>query len=237
MVVSIILLVLGAIMSVVFIISKVTNYSLKTIIFKTIASAFFVALGIYLLITVEGHFAFKLLTVLGLFFGFLGDVLLGFKYITTGKVKKLWILAGMFAFAFGHILYIVALWVEFLVPDAHVVFYILPFLTALALSGIYMVISRKVGINFGKLLPFGLFYLLCLSTMFSSSLYMAIMNGFQNTTSVLFFIGAFFFVCSDSMLTGSYFKPGQRPKWYNGLYSVFYYLAQFIIAFSLFFLV
>lgn len=234
MVVSIILLSLGVVMSAVFIVSKVTNYSLKTIIFKTIASLLFVALGVYLFITVEGHFLFKLFTMLGLIFGMLGDVLLGFKYITT-KTKKYWILAGMFAFAFGHISYIVALFLEFYV-SGQVLFLVLPFVTALCLSGIYMVISRKVGISFGKLLPFGLFYLLCLSTMFSTSLYMAILHGFSITSGVLFFIGAFFFVCSDSMLTGSYFKPGQRPKWYNGLYSVFYYLAQFIIAFSLFFL-
>ena len=90
MVVSIILLCLGAIMSSVFIMSKVTNYSLKTIIFKTIASLFFVALGIYLFITVPGHFVYKLLVMLGLIFGMLGDVLLGFKYITHGLVKKIW---------------------------------------------------------------------------------------------------------------------------------------------------
>lgn len=222
-------------MSVVFIVSKVTNYSLKTIIFKTIASAFFVALAIYLSITVEGHIPFKVLTTLGLFFGFLGDFLLGFKYITTGKAKKLWILAGMFAFAFGHISYIVGLFVEYYVAGQWW-FILLPLVTAFCLSSIYMVISRKVGISFGKLLPFGLFYLACLSTMFSTSLYMAIAHGFSIVTGVMFFVGAFFFVCSDTMLTGSYFKPGQRPKWYNGLYSVFYYLAQFIIAFSLFFL-
>lgn len=235
MVVSIVLLVLGVIMSTVFIVSKVTNYSLKTIIFKTIASAFFVALAIYLTITVEGHLPFKILITLGLFFGFLGDVLLGFKYITTGKAKKLWILAGMFAFAFGHISYIVGLFIEFYIPGQWW-FILLPFSLAMILSAIYMIISRRVGIDFGKLLPFGLFYLACLSTMFSTSLFMALAHGFSIVTGIMFFVGAFFFVCSDTMLTGSYFKPGQRPKWYNGLYSVFYYLAQFIIAFCLFFL-
>ena len=235
MVVSIILLCLGAIMSSVFIVSKVTNYSLKTIIFKTIASLFFVALGIYLFITVPGHFVYKLLVMLGLIFGMLGDVLLGFKYITHGLVKKIWILAGMFAFAAGHVLYIVAIFVEYYIPG-NVLFIILPFVTALVLSGIYMIISRKVGISFGKLLPFGLFYLACLSTMISASFYMAILHQFQVVNIVMFFVGAIFFGASDSMLTGSYFKKGQRSKAYNATYSVFYYLAQFIIAFALFFL-
>jgi hypothetical protein len=38
------------------------------------------------------------------------------------------------------------------------------------------------------------------------------------------------------MLTGAYFKAGKRSKPYMAIYSVFYYIAQFLIAFSLFFL-
>ena len=172
MIVSIILMSLGAIASGIFIASKVTNYSLKTIIFKTIASLFFVALGIYLVIIKQGHVAFKVLVLLGLIFGMLGDVFLGFKYITEGKVKKFWILAGMFAFAFGHISYVLGLFLEFYIPG-NVIFAILPFVTAICLCCVYMVVARKVGINFGKkMLPFGLFYLACLTSMVSTSLYM-----------------------------------------------------------------
>ena len=235
MVVVIILLSLGALMSSVFIASKVINYSLKTIIFKTIASLFFVALGIYCAVITQGHTLFKVFLVLGLVFGLLGDVLLGFKYITT-KTKNIWILAGMFAFAFGHISYIVALFIEYYIPN-NVWFVMLPFITAMCLSFIYMVISTKVGISFGKMLPFGLFYLLCLTSMLSTSFYMALLNKFSTISSVMFFCGALFFATSDFMLTGAYFKSGHRPKPYLAIYSVCYYVAQFVIAFSLFFLV
>lgn len=235
MIVSIVLLSLGAIMSSIFIASKVINYSFKTIVFKTIASLMFVALGIYLFVTVQGHFLLKLFLLLGLIFGMLGDTLLGFKYITT-KTKTIWILAGMFAFAFGHLFYLIGLFLEYYVPG-HVIFVFLPFITALVLCGIYLVIAKKVGIHFGKkLLPFALFYLLLLSSMLCTSFYMALLHGFSITQSVMFFIGALFFAASDSMLTGAYFKKGQRPKAYLAIYSVCYYLAQFIIAFSLFFL-
>lgn len=234
MVVAIILLSLGAIMSSVFIASKVINYSLKTIIFKTIASSFFVALGIYLFITVPEHFLFKLFLLLGLIFGFLGDVLLGFKYITT-KTKNIWILAGMFAFAFGHICYLVGLFIEYYVPG-NIIFIFLPFITSICISGIYMVVSRKVGISFGKMLPFGLFYLFCLTSMVSTSFYMALLHNFSIVTSTIFFVAALFFMTSDFMLTGAYFKKGQRPKPYLAIYSVCYYVAQFAIAFALFFL-
>ena len=236
MVVAVILLSLGAIMSSIFIVSKVTNYSLKTIIFKTIASLFFVALAVYLVIVTPGHTLFKIFTVLGLSFGTLGDFLLGFKYIAHGKAKNFWILAGMFAFALGHISYIVGLFLGFYIPE-NVLFIILPFVTAICLSTIYMVISRKVGINFGpNMLLFGLFYLFCLTSMLSTSFYMALLNKFSIITLVIFFCAAMFFATSDFMLTRAYFKAGQRPKAYLAIYSVCYYVAQFAIAFSIFFL-
>ncbi len=236
MIPAIILLVLGAIMSVVFIISKVTNYSLKTIIFKTIASLFFVALGILgLCLNSKGPFLFKLFIVLGLFFGMLGDLLLGFKYITT-MTKNFWILAGMFAFAFGHICYVLGLFFGFYV-SGKVLFAILPFVTALVIMALYLIVARKVGIKFGKMTPFGIYYLLCLTSMFSSALYMTALHGFTVTTLIMFFVGAINFIASDFMLTGAYFKPGKRSKPYMAIYSVFYYVAQFIIAFSIFFLI
>jgi len=223
-------------MSAVFIISKVTNYSFKTIIFKTIASLFFVALSIVCLcLNKEGSFLFKLFVVLGLFFGMLGDLLLGFKYITT-KTKNTWILAGMFAFAIGHICYIIGLFLGYYV-QGEVLFAILPFVTAIVISSIYMVVSRKVGINFGKMLLFGLFYLACLTSMVSTAIYMTILHKFVIITLVMFFIGALNFIASDFMLTGAYFKPGKRSKPYMAIYSVFYYVAQFVIAFSIFFVI
>ncbi len=221
-------------MSVIFIISKVTNYSLKTIILKTIASLFFVALGIVCIcLNQNGPFLFKLFIVLGLFFGMLGDVLLGFKYITT-KTKNIWILAGMFAFAIGHICYILGLFLGYYVKG-EVLFAILPFVTAIVISSIYMVVAKKVGISFGKMLAFGLFYLACLTSMVSTALYMNILHKFTVTALVMFLVGAVNFIASDFMLTGAYFKPGKRSKPYMAIYSVFYYVAQFVIAFSIFF--
>ena len=224
-------------MSIVFIVSKVINYSLKTIIFKTIASLFFVALGIVAFcLNKEGHFIFKLFTVLGLFFGMLGDLFLGFKYITT-KTKKIWILLGMFAFAIGHICYILGLLIDFYIPG-NILFIILPFVLPVVIISIYMLVAKRVGINFGKgMLIFGLFYLYCLTTMVSSALCMAILYKFALTTLVMFLPAAICFCASDMMLTGAYFKEGQRSKAYMATYSVFYYVAQFVIAFSILFLI
>ena len=238
MIAAIILLVLGVGMSTVFIISKVINYSLKTIIFKTIASLFFLAIAIlaFCLTGKDDYFLFKLFTVLGLFFGMLGDVFLGFKYITT-KTKNAWILSGMFAFLLGHVFYIVALLVGFYVKGYPVAI-ILPFFLPALFITVYMIVAKKTGINFGKgMLPFALSYLYCLTCMVSTAVCMVVLHRFSIVGLVMFFAGSMCFATSDFMLTGSYFKPGKRSGAYNAIYSVFYYVAQFLIAFSIFFLV
>ena len=237
MIIQIILLALGIIAASLFIVSKVVNYSFKTIVLKGVASLFFVALGIVCFcLNFEGYFFFKLFTVIGLFFGFLGDVFLGFKYVNE-KNKKMWILFGLFAFAIGHILYFSGLFIDFYEPGNALPFVLsfgTPFITIL----IYLVISRKLGIHFEKkMLIFILFYLYCLFAMLSTSLYIGFLHGFSKVMLIMFFIGAVFFATSDFMLAGSYFKDGERPKAYNAIYSIFYYAAQFIIAFSIFFLV
>ena len=61
-------------------------------------------------------------------------------------------------------------------------------------------------------------------------------DGIREFWKVDGFVGAICFATSDFMLTGAYFKAGQRSKAYMATYSVCYYIAQFAIAFSLFFI-
>ena len=148
----------------------------------------------------------------------------------------MWIMLGLFSFAFGHICYLISLFVNYYV-SGHKLFIILPFVTSFVLIVLYMIISYKAGIRFSKkMLPFSLFYLLCLTSMTSTSFYMALLHNFSSVSVMMFFIGAVFFMASDFMLTGSYFKAGQRSKPYLAIYSICYYVAQFTIAFSIFFI-
>ena len=143
----------------------------------------------------------------------------------------------MFSFAFGHIFYILALLIGFYIKG-NPLYMVIPFTLPILIISIYMVVAKRVGINFGKgMLPFGIFYLYCLSSMVFSSLCMAILHQFALPTLIMFLVGAVFFASSDMMLTGAYFKEGKRSKIYMATYSVFYYIAQFVIAFSIFFLV
>ena len=61
------------------------------------------------------------------------------------------------------------------------------------------------------------------------------MKGFQNTTLLMLFIGGISFALSDLVLSGTYFGKGKDRPIDLILNYIFYYGAQFTIAFSLFF--
>lgn len=235
MIAAIIILVVGAISSCVFIYSKITNYSLKTIFFKVASSSFFVALGIVCLcLNKEGRLAFKVCTIVGLSLGILGDLLIGFKYIVKSN-SLLWIVVGSITFALGHVAYTIGLLNGFYIYG-NTLYMVLPFIVPIAFVAIYLLIAKKAGVNFGKgMLMFAISYLYILSMMATTAICMTILHKFELTTLVMFFAGSIAFVVSDVMLTGSYFKPGKRSKLYLATCSVLYYAAQFLIAFSLLF--
>ena len=74
----IIFICLGAVSLVFFLREKVKNYSVKAVMFKAIASLFFVAVAAISLY-VNGHHALAIFVTLGLFSGVLGDIWLDFK--------------------------------------------------------------------------------------------------------------------------------------------------------------
>jgi hypothetical protein len=78
-------------------------------------------------------------------------------------------------------------------------------------------------------------YLIVLGLLSASGLSLCILYEFKNTFLIVFFVGGVLFAISDGILSRTYF--GKNPQTIELiLSSVFYYLAQFIICFSLFFL-
>ena len=101
--ISLVLIGLGSIFTCLFIYGKLTNYSWRTTMLKTIDSLLFLALGIYLFFY-KGQPNVGIFIVLGLVFGLLGDVALAFKRIAKSK-DKFFTLLGMVMFIIGHIFF------------------------------------------------------------------------------------------------------------------------------------
>ena len=232
MVISLILMGLGAICVGFFIHGKLTNYSRRTTVIKTVASSMFVILAIYLYFYKE-YPPIGIFFIIALFFGLLGDVALGFKRVFPKK-DKLFTLLGFVAFASGHIIFDTGLFVCFYQPG-HIWVVIIPIAISLIFGSSIILIERILQVNFGKLKIVAFFYITVLVSLSASSLSLAILYSFKSLFLDLMCVGGLLFFISDAILSKTYF--GSKPKTVELIScSVTYYLAQFLIAFSLFFL-
>ena len=232
MAVSIILIALGAIFTTIFIYGKLTNYSWRTTMFKTIDSLLFLSLGIYLFFY-KGQPNIGIFIILGLTFGLLGDVALAFKRIAKDK-DKFFTLLGMTFFIIGHIFYTTGLFVNYYVPG-NVIHIIIPLVVAVLIALSIVFIELKLKFKLGGFKYFGIVYFTALFSVSMSCLSLNILHQFQSTFLVLMLVGALIFASSDILLTRTYFKEN-CPKGFLISTSITYYLAQFLIAFTLFFL-
>ena len=232
MIASIILISLGAIFTTLFIYGKLTNYSWRTTMFKTIDSLLFLSLGIYLYFY-KGQPSIGIFIILGLVFGLLGDVALAFKRIAKSK-DKFFTLLGMVMFIIGHIFYTTGLFVHYYIPG-NVVHIIIPLVAAVIIAISIVIIELKLKFKLGGFKYFGILYFTALFSVSMSCLSLNILHSFQSTYLILMLVGAVIFASSDILLTRTYFKEN-CPKGFLISTSITYYLAQFLIAFTLFFL-
>ena len=231
MLVSILLMSFGFVFMVLFIIGKVVNYSLKVTIVKGLASSMFVALAIYLFY-MKGCPRLGAFLIAGSTLGFVGDILLGLKRTFTNKTS-LFNYGGLLSFLIGHVVFIVGLYVTYY-NKGHVAAAIVPFVVAILFSVSVVKFQKYLNLNFGnKVLPTFIYIILVASFSFSSFA-LLISNSFHGVPLIMITVGAFFFLNSDLLLCKTYF--GKSNIFEGVLYSILYYIAQFLIAFSLFFL-
>lgn len=237
MIASIIFALLGAVTIFFFLKEKVKNYSVKAVAIKALASVFFIAVAVSGWYTSFEAGNFKLFggfVILGLLFGLLGDVYLDLKCVYP-KEDKIFTYLGFIVFGIGHIIYITGMNLEYYIPG-NVVYLIIPIVLAIVFTVGVLVLEKPMKVKYGSFKTIVVAYSFILSLMMSTAGSLAIMHSFKNMTLNLMFIGGIFFVVSDLILSGTYFGEGkERPV---DLISniVIYYIAQFVIAFSLLFL-
>lgn len=233
LVLCIIFICLGAISVTFFLLEKIRSYSVKAVLIKSIASLFFIAvsaIGLYK----NGYHILTLFVTLGLFLGLLGDIWLDLKYVFREHDLE-FSYAGFIAFGIGHILYISGMFLEFY-HGQNVLYIILPLVIGTAAGFGNIFLDKMMKLNYGKMKIASGVYGATLFSMVLTTLSLSIMTKFQNTTLVMFFIAAILFAASDLILSGTYFGEGKERPVDIITNIVTYYSAQFMIAFSLFFL-
>lgn len=206
-----------------FIKTELSGKMKEAVVFKGLASLFFVLLGLvcYLI----NPTSFGLLIFIGLILGMLGDILLNLRNVVEPDRSKKVFALGILAFIAGHFLYIAALIRE----KSSIV------LPALLIAFILSVVSipplmKRITAPSKGLKIFGYVYLAIVITMFACAAVTLIKDG-VTAKNMLFAIGAFLFMISDFIMI--YYSFGKKLKPLRVTNLLLYYIGQLLIAFCI----
>lgn len=234
LILCIIFICLGVISLSLFLIEKTKRYSVKAVILKTITSLFFIAtcaVGLY-----EHHeHILPLFVILGLVCGLLGDISLDLKYIYREHDRP-YTYAGFIMFGIGHILYIAGMLSEHYHGE-NPLYIIIPIIVGAVVSFITILLEKVMKLRYGEMKIISLIYGIVIFSMLGTALSLCILNQFKDTTLIMFFAGAVLFVISDLILSGTFFGQGKERPIDIISNGITYYMAQYVIAFSMFFII
>lgn len=208
--------------------AKANVYSLML---KITSSICFILCGIFALKSV-GSSNISLLIIVGLVLGLVGDILLDLKIMYPEQSNQYFV-AGTFSFAVGHFFYFlsVVLYNSAVLP-ANLPWNILAsFAVAILLTLAIILPSKKLGLNFGKMLYVVIFYSLILTFMVAFTVSIAIFSPIY----WIFAAGMILFFLSDLVLSMQYFG-GRTEKVWVYVNHILYYLAQVMLALSILFI-
>ena len=230
---KILLVILGAICVTNFLRNRLRKPGAKSLLWKAGTSVCFLAVafcGLWQSRGQESGSAFSLLVTAGLFFGLLGDIWLDLKWNCPEENDR-YTFAGFWCFAAGHICFLTAL-IRFGGKDWSTAGIVIPLALA-AVLGIAVGMGEKLlSLDYGRFKSITMFYgALLIGTVLTSGSCI-LQAHFENSKFVLMFIGGVLFLISDLILSGTYFGKGKdRPADIISNH-VFYYAAQFVIAFA-----
>ena len=234
-----ILLVLGLVCVTVFLLFRNKEGGIIVAAIKTLASLFFVATAVSAVIgnyVVTGTLSVSKLTfsglvILGLVSGLIGDLTLDLKvtYKTLNiHHSDIYTYFGMAAFGIGHVLYVVACALFFGFTGFEVL--IAAAATGLIVCGAIFLMKMR----FGKFLIPTVLYTFLLTLFVATAVGAGILTAFT-VPVILLVVGAVLFLASDLVLSMIYFD-GNESRVLIVVNHVLYYLAQFSIALSLYYL-
>ena len=233
MIVSIVLLALGSISLTLFLLEKVRSYSVKATLIKAVTSFLFIALAAYCNFK-NGNHPFGMFVICGLSIGLMGDIWLDFKYVFKDQ-SRVFTYAGFVCFGIGHILYITGMMVTLPYPVQWYA-YLIPITFGLLCGALILILETPLKYKYDEYKLICFLYGVLLFTTLGTTFYLTLVNKFEVTSYNMLFAGAVLFAVSDLILCGTYFGVGKERPFDIISNGITYYAAQYLIAFSLFFL-
>ena len=229
-------LAIGAALLWFFLFFRVKEKRVTAVIFKGLVSLMFIATAIVAWQTsTHPQNLFGLFIILALFCGLLGDIFLDLKFVIKEK-EDLYTVLGFVAFGVGHVFSITGVLTYFFNFSLSPLYIIIPILISIVLVVVSLLMEKFTPIKYKKMKPcvilYGFLLFLVASLYFSTS----IQSGFHNITIISIAFGYVLFALSDLILNNTYFAPNCNSPLYVISNHLIYYIAQFSIAISLFYL-
>ena len=229
-------LIIGAIFLTIFLVERVREKRVVAVVFKGLTSLMFILTALLAwLFSNRPNCSFGIFILIALFFGLLGDVFLDIKFITK-KYEDLFTRLGFIAFGTGHIFFVTGLFANYYYGGIHVLYIIIPAIVAVALAIFSLMMEKFMPIRYGNMIIFVPLYGVLLFFVTAIYISFSFFYRWQFMTLTLMSIGFVLFAASDLVLNNTYFSKGFDKPIYIIINHVLYYIAQFLIAVSLFFL-
>ena len=224
--------VFGVVFISMFLSMRVKKATPKAAAAKAMTSVCFILAALWL--AIQDMTWFALFIVSGLLFGLLGDIWLDLKFCYP-QDDDLFTKLGFSSFAVGHFFYIAA--VAFGISEG-TKFYPLALVCALGFALIAALVvffgEKAMKLHYGAYKMISTLYGALLFFMTAFAVFTAVFAGVRENMHLLVMgIGGVFFVISDLILSGTYFGEGKNRPVDVITNHVTYYMAQFIIAFSI----
>lgn len=239
------LLVLGVIATIVFLILRIKKGGLPAAAAKACASAFFVFTGLasaidalpaynQMMVGFADFNPWCFYLVGGLVCALIGDLWLDLKYVYLEDSNEFTAL-GLAFFLGAQLLYFTAAFNCFVWNNNMVYLYI-----SAAVAAIFALITvfgerRILKVHFGKFKAIAACYTAALGFTLTFTVCCAISTGFS-IAAVLMTVGEIALLISDVILCGTYFGVGKNKKKNVLANHIIYYIAQYILAFSIFYM-
>lgn len=229
MAVQISLCVLAVLTTILFIFVRVTKGGAQGILTKTLASFCFVLYGVFSFTQAAVFNVGSVFIIMGLVCGLIGDIVLDLKYVYKEQ-NDIYLNSGILAFAIGHAFYFVGA----ILYCYETINLLLPILVAVGISAvltpIIYLISKKMGLEFGKFKWQSMLYAFVLVFMSAFTIYLACLQ----IEFIIMAVGITLFLLSDLVLSMQYFGGKTEDKFLTIVNHGLYYAAQILVATFLF---
>lgn len=226
---------------IVFLVVRIKEGGIKAVILKTTATLLCVLSAFVAFSIKPENYNYGVFLVIGMIFCVIGDIWLDLKYVHK-EYDEPYTFSGIMSFMISHIFYVIGILVAY--PEYIPWQIALAIFSALAVSIIERLISKKTGFEYGKfnILTFVYSVVIMFTVTFSLNAMNAFgwlpMLGGAAAPDVLprfvtMFLGTVIFALSDLALSIAFFKKGGNTSKNVVVIHVTYYVAQYLLALSI----